>query len=182
MQAVLECKNTINATSIYAMRYSGATLRQIADKIGRTKERVRQILIRNYGSTKHKLISTNQLCQLSGLSRNQIIKCYQNNVISPVREWDTSTGHRSLWSLATVERMRVYLDIPKTNRLCRICHRPIPINRHRYCSEQCYKESHKYKYWSIEAKQRHRTSMKRYKEIRKQLAQASVTVTFPRNE
>jgi len=175
MQAVLERKNTINATSIYAMRYSGATLRQIADKIGRTKERVRQILIRNYGSTKHKLISTKQLCQLSGLSKNQIMRFYQDSIITPVKEWDTNTVHYSLWSPATVERIRVYLDIPKANQLCRICHHPIPINRHSYCSEQCYKESHKYKYRSTEARQRHRTSMRRYKEMHKQLAQASAT-------
>jgi len=172
MQAVAECKTTINVTSIYAMRYSGATLRQIADKIGRTKERVRQILIKNYGSTKHKLVSTTQLCKLSGLSWKRVMKLYQDSIITPVKEWDTNTVHYFLWSPATVERIRVYLDIPKTNRLCRICHRPIPIDRHCYCSEKCYKESHKYKYRSVEARQRHLLSMKKYKRERKQLAQA----------
>ena len=36
----------INANAIYAMRQLGASLQQIADKIGRTKERVRQILVK----------------------------------------------------------------------------------------------------------------------------------------
>ena len=166
-------ETTIDASSIHAMRNSGATLLQIADKICRTKERVRQILINNYGSTKHKLVSTRQLCELSGLSCNRIMKLYQDSVITPVREWDTSNGHYSLWSQATVEQIKTYLKPYKTCRFCRICHGPIPTDRHCYCSERCYKESHKYKYRSIEARQRHRIIMRRYKKMHQQSAQVT---------
>ena len=171
MQAVIGPKTTINAASIYAMRYSGATLRQIADRIGRTKERVRQILIENYGSPKHKLFSTRQLCKLSGLSRERIIKLYQASVIPPVREWDTSNGRYLLWSLATVERLTVHYD---TYKLCKICHHPIPMGRRIFCSKQCYEEGHKYKYMSIEAKKRHLRNIKRYRDKSKRLAQTTL--------
>jgi hypothetical protein len=178
MQAVIERNITINSTYICAMRDSGATLRQIADKVGRTKERVRQILISSCGSTKHKLLSTSQLCKLTGLSKNRIIKFYQDNIISPVREWDTSTGHRSLWSTSAVKQVIIINSLAKykTNRLCRICHSPVPFNRHYYCSERCYKESHKYKHRSIKARQRHLISMRRYKEKRKRLLQVAAVM------
>ncbi|MFC2022625.1 hypothetical protein ACFLTL_00465 [Chloroflexota bacterium] len=55
------------------MRRSGATLQQIADRIGRTKERVWQILAKNCGTTKGGLVSTEQLCWLAGMSRNQVM-------------------------------------------------------------------------------------------------------------
>lgn len=172
MQAVLERQTTIDISAIYAMRHSGATLGQIAERIGRTKERIRQILIKDYGSTRHRLVSTRQLCKLAGLAPYRLAKLCRDSIISPVREWDTNNGHYCLWSPATVEKIKVYSKLSNAVRLCRICHRPVLGNRHRYCSEQCYKESHKYKYRSFEAKERHRISMKRYQRARRQLAKA----------
>jgi len=94
----IERQRTDISDIIYDMRQSGATLSQIADRIGRTKERVRQILLRNYGSTKHKLISTEQLCKLVGLNRGRVMELYRDGAVIPVREWDTSIGHYILWS------------------------------------------------------------------------------------
>ena len=147
------------ATIIYNMRQSGATLQQIADRIGRTKERVRQILIENYGTTKHKLISTEQLCQLSGYSRNRIMELYQDNAIIPIVEWDRGNRHFALWSLSAAEQVNIHY---KTHRLCKMCYSFIPKGRLVYCSEQCYNKSRKYKYKSVEAKQRHLRNIKRY--------------------
>ena len=172
MQTVVEQRTEINASAIHAMRHLGATLQQIADKIGKTKERVRQILVKNYGSTKHELISTKQLCKLTGLPRNRIIELYLANVITPVREWDTSIGRYLLWSTSTWGQVISYY---KNNRLCKMCHSSIPRSRRYYCSEQCYEESRKYKYRSIEAKQRHLRSVKIYRAKCKQIAQAAVT-------
>lgn len=173
MQNIIEQEKAIAAPSIRAMRYSGATLRQIANKIGRTKERVRQILINNYGSTKHKLLSTRQLCKLSGLSRNQVIRLSEDNIITPVKEWNTSNIHYTLWSLNALEQAKGYSKDSVTDRPCKICHSPVPIKRRCYCSKKCYKESKKYKYRSPEVRERHRIAMKRYKELRKQVAKAS---------
>lgn len=169
---VLEPKSAVSASDIYAMRYSGATLRQIADKIGRTKERVRQILLKNYGSTRHKLFSTKKACEMSGLSYHKVMKLCEDGVISPVVEWDTISGHHYLWSHAGIEKIKVFRELAKTNRNCRICGAPVPEERQNYCSEHCYKESHKYRYRSLEAREKHRTSMRRYKKMRK-LAQAA---------
>ena len=93
MNVIAECEARSSViSSIYAMRYSGATLRQIADRIGKTKERVRQILLHNYGSTRHKLLSTRQLCGLSGVSVKRLTRLHRDGVIMPVKEWDTSNG------------------------------------------------------------------------------------------
>ena len=150
------------------MRQSGATLQHIADKVARTKERVRQILIQNHGSSKCRLISSNQLGKLSGVPRNRILKLYQDSVITPEFEFNTGNRHFLLWCTATVEQIEIYNE---TRRLCKICHRPIPNDRRVYCCEECCKEGHKYRYKSVEAKQRHIRNIKRYKEKHKLLAQ-----------
>jgi len=168
--SVINSRTDIDASAIYAIRQSGASLQQIADRIGRTKERVRQILVKDYGSTKHKLISTQQLCKLLGLPRNRIIELYLDGVIVPAIEWTTGNHHYLLWSPATAEHLISYY---KTHRLCKICLYPIPIHSRVYCSEKCYKEGQKYRYKSIEAKQRRLRSIKKCMARRRQLAQTA---------
>lgn len=165
-RVITSSRTNINIDTIYNMRQSGATLQRIGDEVGITKERVRQILVENHGSTKHQLISTEQLCRLLGLPRNRVIELYQDSVITPVAEWNRGNHRYLLFSATTVEQIISYY---KTHRLCSICRRPIPRGRRVYCSEQCYKEGHKYRYKSIEAKQRHIRSIKRYTGRRKQL-------------
>jgi len=161
MQRLAISSRTNNIDSaVYNMRQSGATLQQIAAKIGKTKERVRQILVQNYGSTRHQLISTEQLCRLSGLPRNRIIELYQDSVVIPAVEWKTGIRHYLLWSPATWGQVISYY---KRHRLCKICHRPIPNERRVYCCEQCCKEGHEYRCRSPEARERHRISMRNRK-------------------
>jgi len=157
--AISSRTNNINS-AVYNMRQSGATLQQIADKIGKTKERVRQILVQNYGSTRHQLISTEQLCRLSGLPRNQIVQLHQDGVIIPAVEWNAGSRCYLLWSAATVEQVISYY---KVHRLCKMCHCPVPKGRRTFCSEQCCKEGHKYRYRSPEAREKHRISMRNRK-------------------
>ncbi len=166
MQLITERRTDISISAIYAMRHSGATLQQIADRLGRTKERVRQILISNYGSTKHKLISTEQLCRILNLPRSRLLRLHQDGVIDAAREWNTTLGRYLLWSPTTVEQINLYY---KTHRRCRMCHSYVPKGKRLYCSEQCYEESRKYKYKSIEAKQRHLKNIKAYRERRKMM-------------
>jgi hypothetical protein len=158
------------------MRWSGATLQQIADRIGRTKERVRQILVKGCGTTKRSLMSTEQLCKRLGLPRNRLMHLYEGQVISPVAARKTETRLFLLWAPATADQV---VDYYRTNRLCRICHRPVPRGRWSYCSVECLKESHKYRYRSAEARQRHIESVRRYKEKQKRLMlQATVERTL----
>jgi predicted nucleic acid-binding Zn ribbon protein len=153
-------KSEIDASAIFAMRNSGATLQQIASRVGRTKERIRQILINKYGSAKHKLISTEQLYRMSGISRYRVIELYQDNVITPAKEWETSIGHHLLWHPNTVNMIKEYFA---THKRCKICDKPIPTTRRVYCSDECYREGHKYKYRNSEGRKRHIECIKKYR-------------------
>ena len=154
-------RSAIDIGAIYAMRRSGATLQQIASKVGRTKERIRQILLKKDGSTRHKLISTNQLFRQSRISRYRVIELYNQNIITPAREWDTGIGHHLLWYPDTIEQIQHHFN---SQKLCRICSRPIPASRRIYCSDECYQEGHKYKYKNPEDKKKHLECVRKYRE------------------
>lgn len=160
MQVSVKSRTVINVSDIYAMRRSGSTLQQIASRVDKTKERIRQILMKNYGSTKHQLLSTEQLRKIFGFSRYRILELYQDNVITPVNEWDANNGHYLLWSQNAVEKITAYYGNFKP---CKMCGSRIPEGRRVFCSEQCYREGHKYRYKSVEAKQRHIESIRRYR-------------------
>lgn len=164
MQAIADNNNDIS--TIYTLRCSGATLQQIADRIGRSKERVRQIFQKEYGSSKHGLMSTEQLCKITNLSRRTILELYRKGIITHTREWYTGNNRYLLWHPNTIKKIDTYY---KADRLCRICHSIVPRNRRHYCSEQCYKEGHKYRYRSPEGRHRHIENVKRYRAKRKQL-------------
>jgi predicted transcriptional regulator len=72
-----------NRALIFEMRQAGSPMREIAEKVGVSKERVRQILTRNSGTTKHEWYSTLQLCEESGLPRNRVLELQQLGIIKP---------------------------------------------------------------------------------------------------
>ena len=149
------------------MRESGASLDQIATAIGRTKERVRQILVKANGSTKHRLISTQQLYQQIGLPRNRIIKLYKEGVIQPRAEWTTGNHHYLLWPSNIAE---IIINHYNKKRLCKICGKPLHKGRWVYCSDNCYREGQKYKYKSDEAKKKHLRNIRDYLERRREIS------------
>jgi hypothetical protein len=148
------------------MRRSGSTLQQIADKTGKSKERIRQILISNYGSTKHKLMSTEQLRRLFGFSRHHVLELYNNGIITPAKEWKANNGQYLLWSTTAIGQITSYYN---STKVCKQCGVNIPSNRRTYCSTRCYTESHKYKNMTDEAKKRHLDSIRRYRAKRKHI-------------
>lgn len=160
----------VNQAVVIAMREAGASLEQIAETIGRTKERVRQILVQHTGSTKHSYLSTQQLYQMVGLPRNRIIELYKDGIIEPKAEWTTGNHHYLLWSSDIAEKINNYYNI---HRLCKICEQPLGKGRWVYCSDECYREGQKYKYKSDEAKQKHLRNIKEYLERRKELSFAA---------
>ena len=164
--------SNVNASFIYAMRQSGASLQQIADRIGRTKERVRQLLVKTYGSTKRRLFSTEQLHQLLGLPRNRIMELYRDGIIPPAAEWQTGKNHFILWSPEVVPYI---IDYYKTHRRCKICHHLIPRRKWVYCSDACYHEGQKFKYKAGQAKHRRLASIKKCLEKRRKLARSLVS-------
>lgn len=130
----------IDTSVIYNMRRSGATLQQIGDRFGRTRERVRQILVNSYGSTKHDWLSSEYLSKALGLPRRKINQLYKKGIITPQAEWYSGSYHFFLWSPDVLEKINAYFS---KNRLCKICGCPIPSRRYVYCSEHCLKESRK---------------------------------------
>jgi len=164
----MSSRNNIDVNAIYELRQSGATLQQIGNKMGRTKERIRQILVENYGSSKCPLVSSYKLASMLGSSPRQILGLYQDGVIVPEFEFNTGNRHFLLWSPATMRHINAYY---KERRLCKICHRPLTKGRWSYCSDECLSESHKYKYKSAEARQRQLISVKRYRDKRRRLEQ-----------
>ncbi|UCC17916.1 MAG: hypothetical protein JSU58_05010 [Dehalococcoidales bacterium] len=165
MEISIRTRSNVNTNAVYAMRRSGSTLQQIADKTGRSKERIRQILISNYGSTKHKLMSTEQLRRFLGFSRHHILELYSNGVITPAKEWEANNGQYLLWSTTTISQINSYNNATK---VCKQCGAVVPPNRRTYCSTRCYTESHKYKNMTDEAQKRHLDSIRRYRAKQKQ--------------
>lgn len=141
-------------------RDGGATLQEIGDEIGRSRERVRQILVKQYGTAdiSKALLTTNQLAGLTNCSEPLIYKFRQQGIISPV-------GH-GRWRPETV-------DIILEHRKCKMCGKPLPAHRFVYCSDTCQIEGGKYKNRSEVAKKLHnerirhwqREHPERYREI-----------------
>ncbi len=148
----------LNIGAVYGMRQAGASLQQIAEKTGRSKERIRQLLVKHYGSTKFKLLTTAQLCNLLGLSRHQITNLYQRHIITPTIEWSEGKNRRLFWAPQTIEMVIEYY---REERRCKICFRPIPKGRRIYCSSRCYQEGQKYIYKDARAKKRRLSSIRK---------------------
>jgi hypothetical protein len=166
MENGTELRRRANPDDVVAMRETGASLEQIAEAIGRTKERVRQILKKSVGTTHHRFLSTQQLYQAVGLPRNRIIDLYKDGVIVPEAEWKTGNHHYLLWPSDIAKKINNYYN---RHRLCKICGKPLNKGRWVYCSNECYREGQKYKYKSDEAKQKHLNNIKEYLERRKGL-------------
>jgi len=158
---------------IYEMRLLGAPMQQIADRIGKSKERIRQILVSQYGTTKHKLMSTTKLAKNLDLPRSKILELYQKDVIAPALDWYAGSRHYILWSTYTEDRINDFL---KQNRFCKICGTRVPKGKLMYCSDECLKESRKYRYKSPEGKRKLLIKVKRYRERKKRLAQIETSM------
>jgi|GEM_PF-673315 len=164
METVARNKVVANKALIFEMRQAGAPMREIAEKVGISKERVRQILARNLGSTSHGWLSTLQLCAASGLPRNRVLELYMDGIITPAANWGAGKRHYLLWHTDTAQQITSYFE---THHLCKVCHRPLPKNRIIFCSDTCRQERHKYKYLTQEEKQRVLDNIRRYRERRR---------------
>ena len=160
----LKIKNAASKAAIFEMRRAGMPMREIAEKIGRSKERVRQILVKGLGTTDHDYLSTLQLCSQSGLPRNRIVELYLDGVISPVAKWDAGNRDYLLWPPETLAKITAYYE---NHRLCKVCHKPLPKNRIFFCSDNCRFERQKYKYMTPEERKRVLENIRRYRERRK---------------
>lgn len=113
------------------MRQSGATLQQIANHCGISRERVRKLLIKYYGSTRiQDLLTITELAHRAGCAQRYIYKLQYRGTIQPAKV----IGHgRTLWEPETVATITLYID----SHRCRVCNKTVPSNRQVYCSKAC---------------------------------------------
>ena len=171
-------RNTIaNRAIIFQMRQAGAPMREIAEKVGISKERVRQILTRNTGGTKHQWFSTLQLCEEAKLPRNRVLELQKIGVITPAFAWGIGKRHYLLWAPEAVQAITNYYS---THHFCQVCNKPLPKKRILFCSDACRQERHKYKYMTLEETKRVLTNIRRYREKKRQDAQALISSVLPK--
>lgn len=170
-------RTTANKALILEMRQAGAPMRVIAEKVGISKERVRQILARNLGSTKHDWLSTLQLCAASGLPRNRVLELYEAGVITPASNWGAGKRHYLLWPNKAI---LLIIDYYNHHHLCKICHQPLPKNRIIFCSDICRQERHKYKNMTRAEKQKVLDNIRRYRERKRN--QIKTLIKIPMRE
>jgi predicted nucleic acid-binding Zn ribbon protein len=165
-----------NRTLIFQMRQAGSPMREIAEKCGISKERVRQILTRNIGSTKHQWFSTLQLCEEAKLPRNRVLELQRIGVITPAFTWGIGKRHYLLWAPEAVRAITNYYN---DHHFCQVCNKPLPKKRILFCSDACRQERHKYKYMTLEEKKRVLTNIRRYRERKRQESQALISSVLP---
>jgi len=139
-------------------RDAGASLKEIGDEVGRTKQSIHQILVRQYGTADSEgTLSTSQLLEQVACSSGTLYNLRKKGAISRV-----SPGR---WKPET-------LDIISELRKCKICSKPVGKYRRIYCSAACKIEGERYKYWFEWRKKIHRERTQRWnrehqKQIRK---------------
>jgi len=122
---------------IKTRRDEGATLQNIAEEIGRTRERVRQILVEHYGTAdvEGEVLTTKQLIELTNYSGTTLYKLYRKGIITKIGKGRLGIGR---WPLETLNIILEY-------RRCKICDKPLGKGKGVYCSEACRVEAGKYK-------------------------------------
>ena len=139
------------------MRQSGNSLQQIGDRFGISRERVRRLLTKHYGSTRvQELLTPAEVARLAGCNYRHMVKLTRGGVIQPAM---VVGRQRTLWQPATVAAIVSYID----RHRCRVCHRPLPSDRQVYCCHTCYLEARRYKNRPEAWRRRHKERVARWK-------------------
>ena len=109
-----------------SMKAVGYSTRDIAKVFNISHETIRQHTL----TTTCNLLSTKELCRLSGYSDAIVIdKLYRSGIITPVFDKHKG-GTRRWWTLTTVNIIKGY-------RRCPLCGKPTAPGRREYCSPEC---------------------------------------------
>ena len=129
----------VERNSMYGMRESGATLQQIADHYGISREWVRQLMFKRYGSSRPRsLLDISEVSRLTGCTRMDIFKLKRRGIIKPSQV--VGRG-RTLWTHDTVDIVKKYRD----SRRCKVCDGPLPNNHWVFCSWSCWVEASRFR-------------------------------------
>jgi len=104
--------NTSRARLIHDMRQEGTTLKDIGTAFSLSRERIRQILYRDYSSTRiDGLLSTSELCVQAGRSLYMVEKLVKSGLLSP-----HYVGKNRYWSPTIVPLVKEL-----TKSYCEVC-------------------------------------------------------------
>lgn len=118
--------------TMHQMRQSGATLDRVGSRFGITRERVRYLLTKHYGSTRvQDLLTATELARLTSCGYSYIDKLERRGVIQPAMV--VGRGKR-LWKPKTIATITIYID----HHRCSVCQQPLSSNRRIYCSREHY--------------------------------------------
>lgn len=133
-----------HAGTIIQMRQSGASLQQIADRLGISRERVRQLLVRHCGSTRVDayLLGMTELARGVGCSTSYIRKLRRRGITRPAK---IVGKKKTLWKPETVDTILTYM----ASHRCPICNGTVPGNRQSYCSWTCLAEARRHRYMKM---------------------------------
>jgi hypothetical protein len=137
-------------------RDAGLTLQAIGNEFGVTRERIRQILVKQYGSTESAAFAPGTHLTTSDLKtmvpKHVIWALQHKGIITPL-----SYGR---WPLDTLDK------INQNAKRCKLCSELI-LEKHRlaYCCNACAQKSKKHYYlrWTEEQKERHKANVTRWK-------------------
>ena len=147
-------------STIVEMRQSAASLQQIASRFGVSRERIRQVLVEQYGSTKvNRLLGVAELARHAGCSQSYIRKLRRRGIIQPAK---VVGKKRTLWKSETIDTIIQYIS----SHPCRVCNKLLPSNRWVYCSRECwvkaYRHRHRYIKMSEQEKRLHNEKVARW--------------------
>ena len=110
-------------------RDTGASLKEIGDEVGCTRQRIYQILVKHYGTADSEgTLSTSQLLKQ--------LTCCLGTVYSLRKEGVISLVSKGKWKPETID---IILELRK----CKICGQPVSKKRRTYCSAACEVEGQK---------------------------------------
>lgn len=119
------------------LRNQGLTLQAIGDKVGVSRERIRQILNKHYGTAATPLISRTRLAKIIGCSVPVLTKLEKQGRVKPIH-----IGFYCLYNRDMAEEAMLALQ-----KQCEHCGEPIPIGFYlqKYCPH-CSEEYKRYSY------------------------------------
>jgi len=136
---------------IAVWREQGYTLQQIGDRVGVTRERVRQIINQFYAGTFPRFPNLESVSKLLGCSRDRLLRLRKEGISTPER-----IGGQWRYSPEDIEIIMLAL-----HKNCPVCGKPVPVNR-KYCCPECQRArwKNRYRHSSEEAKEKHKARVR----------------------
>lgn len=122
--------------TIADMRRHGHTLQQIGDRVGITRERVRQILEKHYGKIAATFLNESALEKLIGCQKGRIKSLRERGILNP--------QHRSWFYL--YDRYEAEKAMLALQRNCKHCGEPLLLKHNGIYCPGCQKEYRRYTY------------------------------------